>query len=377
MSATVSERTPAISTTTLFSPLKLGDLTLRNRVIMAPMTRNRASADGFVQGPLNVTYYAQRAGAGLIVTEASQVSQQGMGYPLTPGIYSDAQVEGWRPVVEAVHAKGGRIFLQLWHVGRISHPAHQPGGTLPVSSSAIAPKGISSFTPNGPQPIPTPRALELREIPGIIDDFRRGAINAKRAGFDGVEIHGANGYLLDQFLRDGVNQRTDEYGGSVENRARLGLEVAQAVIEVWGKDRVGYRMSPSSTFNDMRDSNPHATFGYIAQELSKLGIGYLHTIEPTEADYKHGLAESDGVRASYLRERFDGVLMTNGGFTAERAQRYVEADHADAIAFGVPFLANPDLPERLRRGAPLNAPDPASFYGGTEKGYTDYPALPA
>jgi N-ethylmaleimide reductase len=377
MSAAVSERTPAVSTTTLFAPLKIGDLTLPNRVIMAPMTRNRASADGFVQGPLNVTYYAQRAGAGLIVTEASQVSQQGMGYPLTPGIYSDAQVEGWRPVVNAVHAKGGRIFLQLWHVGRISHPAFQPNGELPVSSSAIAPKGISSFTPNGPQPIPTPRALELREIPGIIDDFRRGAINAKRAGFDGVEIHGANGYLLDQFLRDGVNQRTDEYGGPIENRARLGLEVAGAVVDVWGKHRVGYRISPSSTLNDMRDSDPHATFGYMAQELAKLGTGYLHTVEPTEADYKHGLPQADGVHASYLRERFDGVLMTNGGFTAERAQQYLEAGHADAVAFGVPFLANPDLPERLRRGAPLNAPDPSSFYGGTERGYTDYPALPA
>jgi N-ethylmaleimide reductase len=344
---------------------------------MAPMTRNRASADGFVQGPLNVKYYEQRAGAGLIVTEASQVSRQGMGYPLTPGIYSDAQVEGWRPVVEAVHAKGGRIFLQLWHVGRISHQAYQPDGELPVSSSAVAPKGINSFTPTGPQPAPTPRALELREIPSIIDAYRRGAINAKRAGFDGVEIHGANGYLLDQFLRDGVNQRTDDYGGRVENRARLGLEVAKAVIDVWGKDRVGYRISPSSTFNDMRDSNPHATFGYMAQELSKLGIGYLHTIEPTESDYQHGLPQKDGVHAGYLRERFDGVLITNGGFTAERAQEYLESGHADAIAFGVPFLANPDLPERLRRGAPLNVPDPSSFYGGTEKGYTDYPALPA
>jgi N-ethylmaleimide reductase len=377
MSAIVSEPAHTASTTTLFAPLKIGELTLRNRVVMAPMTRNRASADGLVQGPLNATYYEQRAGAGLIVTEASQVLQQGQGYPLTPGIYSDAQVEGWRHVTDAVHAKGGRIFLQLWHVGRISHPAFQPNGVLPVSSSAIAPNGITAFTPAGPQSIRTPRALELREIPGIIDGYRRGAINAKRAGFDGVEIHGANGYLLDQFLRDGVNQRTDEYGGPVENRARLGLEVAQAVIDVWGGERVGYRVSPSSTFNDMRDSNPHATFGYMAQELSKLGIGYLHTIEPTEADYRHGLPQKDGVHASYLRERFDGVLITNGGFTAERAQEYLAAGHADAIAFGVPFLANPDLPERLRRGAPLNVPDPSSFYGGTEKGYTDYPVLPA
>ena len=378
MSAAVSERpTVSLSTTTLFSPLKIGDLTLSNRIIMAPLTRNRAHGDGLVQTALNATYYAQRAGAGLIVTEASQVLQQGQGYPLTPGIYTDAQVEGWRPVVDAVHAKGGRIFLQLWHVGRISHPAFQPNGALPVSSSAIAPQGLTSFTPTGPQPIPTPRALELREIPGIIDAFRRGAINAKRAGFDGVEIHGANGYLLDQFLRDGTNQRTDRYGGSVENRARFGLEIARAVIDVWGPQRVGYRISPSSTFNDMRDSNPRYTFGYLATELSKLGIGYLHTIEPTEADLRHGLDAEHAVPASYLRKLFDGVLITNGGFTPERAQEYLGAGHADAVAFGVPFLANPDLPERIRRGAPLNVPDPSTFYGGTEKGYTDYPALPA
>lgn len=381
MSVEVSERetatTTVTATATLFSPLKIGPLTLPNRVIMAPMTRNRASADGFVQGELNARYYAQRAGAGLIITEATQVSQQGMGYPLTPGIYSQEQVEGWRRVVDAVHERGGRIFAQLWHVGRISHPAFQPNGQLPVAPSAIAPAGLTSYTPDGPQPIPTPRALETREIAGIVEDFRRGAVNAKAAGFDGVEIHGANGYLLDEFLRDGTNQRTDGYGGSIESRARFGLEVARAVIDVWGALRVGYRISPSSTFNDMRDSDPPATFGYMATELSKLGIGYLHTIEPTESDLRHGLPPEHAVPADYLRERFDGVLITNGGFTAERAQEYLAADHADAIAFGVAFLANPDLPERLRRGAPLNAPDPSSFYGGTEKGYTDYPSLPA
>jgi N-ethylmaleimide reductase len=378
MTAAVSERsTVTPSTTTLFSPLQIGELTLSNRIFMAPLTRNRAHGEGFVQTALNATYYAQRATAGLIVTEASQVSQQGQGYPLTPGIYTDAQVDGWRGVTDAVHARGGCIFLQLWHVGRISHPAFQPDGQLPVAPSAIAPEGLTSFTSTGPQPIPTPRALELHEIPGIIEAYRRGAVNAKRAGFDGVEIHGANGYLLDQFLRDGTNRRTDRYGGAVENRARLGLEVAQAVIDVWGPQRVGYRISPSGTFNDMHDSNPRHTFGYIVTELSKLGIGYLHTIEPTEADLRHGLDAEQAVPASYLRERFDGVLVTNGGFTAERAQSFLDAGHADAIAFGTAFLANPDLPERIRRGAPLNLPDPSTFYGGTEKGYTDYPALPA
>ena len=375
MSATVSERsTVTPSKTTLFSPLQIGELTLSNRIFMAPLTRNRAHGDGFVQTELNATYYAQRASAGMIVTEATQVTPRGMGYPLTPGIYSAAQTEGWRRVVDAVHAKGGRIFAQLWHVGRISHPAFQPNGETPVAPSAIAASG-TSYTPSGPQPYPVPRALETEEISGIVEDFRNGAANAKAAGFDGVEIHGANGYLLDQFLRDGTNHRTDRYGGPVENRARFGLEVAQAVIEVWGAQRVGYRISPSSTFNDMRDSDPRRTFGYIAAELSKLGIGYLHTIEPTEADLRHGLDPEQAVPASYLRERFDGVLVTNGGFTAERAQAFLDAGHADAIAFGTAFLANPDLPERIRRGAPLNVPDPSTFYGGTEKGYTDYPPL--
>ena len=377
MSAAVSEPlTVTPSTTTLFSPLKIGDLTLSNRILMAPLTRNRASTDGFVQGELNATYYAQRASAGLIITEATQVTPHGMGYPLTPGIYSAAQTQGWRRVVDAVHAKGGKIFAQLWHVGRISHPAFQPNGETPVAPSAIAASG-TSYTPNGPQPYPVPRALETDEIPGIVEAYRKGAQNAKAAGFDGVEIHGANGYLLDQFLRDGTNLRTDRYGGSIENRARFGLEVARAVIDVWGAQRVGYRISPSSTFNDMRDSNPRYTFGYLATELSKLGIGYLHTIEPTEADLRHGLDPEHAVPASYLRKLFDGVLIANGGFTAERAQEYLSAGHADAVAFGVPFLANPDLPERFRRGAPLNVPDPSTFYGGTEKGYTDYPALPA
>ena len=377
MSASVSERpTVTPSKTTLFSPLKIGDLTLSNRILMAPLTRNRASADGFAVGQLQATYYEQRASAGLIITEATQVTPHGMGYPLTPGIYSAAQTQGWRRVVDAVHAKGGKIFAQLWHVGRISHPAFQPNGETPVAPSAIAASG-TAYTPSGPQPYPVPRALETNEIPGIVEDFRKGAANAKAAGFDGVEIHGANGYLPDQFLRDGTNQRTDRYGGSVENRARFGLEIARAVIDVWGSQRVGYRISPSSTFNDMRDSNPRYTFGYIATELSKLGIGYLHTIEPTEADLRHGLDAEHAVPASYLRKLFDGVLITNGGFTAERAQEFLSAGHADAIAFGVPFLANPDLPERFRRGAPLNVPDPSTFYGGTEKGYTDYPALPA
>ena len=348
----------------LFLPYELGDLPLRNRTVMAPMTRSRAVA-GNVPHPLAATYYAQRASAGLIVTEASQVSPQGVGYIRTPGIHSAEQVAGWRTVTDAVHRAGGKIFLQLWHVGRISHPDFHDGA-LPVAPSAIAAQG-TVFTAQGPKPMVTPRALTLAEIPGIVEQFRAGAENAKRAGFDGVEIHGANGYLLDQFTRDGTNRRTDAYGGSVENRARLPLEVVDAVVDVWGAGRVGYRISPNGAFNAMSDSDPARTFAYLAGELDRRGIVYLHVVDPV----------ADGAKrvTPRLRKIFDGTYIVNGGFDYATANAAIAAGEADLVAFGVPFLANPDLTERLKRGAPLNPPDQATFYAGEERGYVDYPEL--
>jgi N-ethylmaleimide reductase len=331
---------------------------------MAPMTRSRALA-GNVPNPLAATYYAQRASAGLIVTEATQVSPQGVGYIRTPGIHSAEQVAGWKAVTDAVHGAGGKIFLQLWHVGRISHPDFHDGA-LPVAPSAVAAAG-TVFTAKGPQPMVTPRALDISELPGIVAQFRAGAENAKQAGFDGVEIHGANGYLLDQFTRDGVNKRTDAYGGSVENRARLPLEVTDAVVEVWGADRVGYRVSPNSPFNTMSDSDPVRTFGYLAEQLNRRGIGYLHAVDPV----------ADGAKrlSPLLRKTFDGTYIVNGGFDLASANAAIAAGEADLVAFGVPFLANPDLPARLRQGAALNKPDQATFYAGEDKGYVDYPEL--
>jgi N-ethylmaleimide reductase len=352
----------------LLSPYKLGNLELPNRVVMAPLTRNRAG-EGNVPGELNATYYVQRASAGLIITEATQVSPQGLGYPSTPGIHSPEQVEGWKLVTDAVHQQGGRIFLQLWHVGRISHPDLQPDGALPVAPSAIAPKGEAA-TYEGPKPFVTPRALETSEIPEIVEQYRKGAENALQAGFDGVEVHGANGYLLDQFLRDGTNHRTDEYGGSIENRARLLLEVTEAVTGVWGAERVGVRLSPSGTFNDMHDSNPLATFGYAAEALNRFGLAYLHIVEVNEADLRHGGTE---VPTRHLRDRFTGTLMVNGGYNSDRANAVLGKKEADLVSFGTLFLANPDLPQRFALNAPLNPPDPTTFYGGGEKGYTDYP----
>ena len=363
------------SQASLFDPIRLGALSLPNRVFMAPMTRNRASA-GNVPNDLMTLHYVQRASAGLLITEATQVCPQGVGYPNTPGIHSDEQVAGWRRLTSAVHDAGGHIFSQLWHVGRISHPLFQPDGQLPVAPSPVAANG-QTYTPQGMLPFPTPRALETHEIPAIIEQFRQGAINAKAAGFDGVELHGANGYLPDQFLRDGTNRRTDQYGGSVANRARFHLELTHALLDVWGPGRVGVRISPSGTFNDMRDSNPRATFGHLASELAKLPLAYLHVVEATEADFRHGGERYEPVPTAFLRERFTGPLVVNGGFTRERAQRYISQGLADAIAFGTAFLANPDLPRRLRENHPLNTPDPATFYGGTEKGYTDYPAFDA
>lgn len=354
---------------TLFIPIELGALALPNRIAMAPLTRNRAGP-GNVPRAMNVRYYQQRASAGLVITEATQVSPQGLGYPNTPGIHSAAQVAGWRQVTDAVHARGGRIVLQLWHVGRISHPSLQPDGALPVAPSAIRPAG-DAITFEGPQPFVTPRALETDEIPGIIEQYRQGAINAREAGFDGVEVHAANGYLLDQFLRDGANRRTDAYGGALENRARLLLEVTQAVVEVWGAERVGARLSPINAFNDMADSDPQATFTYAARELGRLGLAYLHVVELENAN------EAEGARfdATEMRKAFGGPYMANAGYDRAQAEAALAAGTADLVAFGKLYLANPDLVERFARGAPLNEPDKATFYGGDERGYTDYPAL--
>jgi N-ethylmaleimide reductase len=356
--------------TDLFAPVRLGPYTLANRLVMAPLTRSRAKVND-APGPVHAEYYAQRASAGLIISEATQISPQGKGYAWTPGIHSDEQVVGWKRVTDAVHAKGGRIFLQLWHVGRISHPSLQPDGGLPVAPSAIQPKG-QAFTEHGFEPHPTPRALRTDEIPGIIEQYRHAAENARRAGFDGVEIHGANGYLLDQFLRDGTNKRTDAYGGPVENRARLMLEVAQAVVGVWGADRVGIRLSPVSPANDIADSDPERTFSYVIEQLSRLGLVYLHLVEGAT----QGPRDVPGAFDLHkLRRLFKGLYIANNGYDLEMAIGARRTNAADLIAFGRPFIANPDLVERLRHGAPLNTPDRATFYGGDEHGYTDYPFL--
>jgi N-ethylmaleimide reductase len=354
----------------LFSPFRLGPLDLPNRVVMAPMTRNRAGP-GNVPTELNATYYAQRAGAGLIVTEATQVSPQGVGYPGTPGIHSAEQVAGWKLVTDAVHGAGGRIFLQLWHVGRISHPALQPGGALPVAPSAIAPAG-QAWTTNGMEAFVTPRALETNEIPGIVEDFRRGARHARDAGFDGVELHGANGYLIDQFLRDSTNKRTDRYGGSASNRARFLIEVTQALIGEWGSERVGVRLSPTNPYNDIADSNPAATFSTAAGELKRLGIAYLHIVEPGPGD---PVAAGEMPNIGFFRKIWRGPLIANKGYDLELANAVLRDGTADLVSFAALYLANPDLDVRFRNGGPFNPPDRKTFYGGAAKGYTDYPAL--
>lgn len=347
----------------LFSKYRLGNLELTNRIVMAPMTRSRA-LPGNVPGPLTVDYYRQRASAGLIITEATQISPQGVGYVRTPGIHSPEQVSAWRKVTEAVHREGGRIFVQLWHVGRISHPDFH-AGEPPVAPSAIAAEG-ATYTPSGKKAFVTPRALEREEIPGIVEQYRRAALNAIEAGFDGVEIHGANGYLIDQFLKDGSNRRTDEYGGSVENRARFALEVTRAVTGTVGPERVGFRVSPLGTYNSMSDSDPVATFSYLARELRRLKIAYLHVIEGPQAEI-----------TPVLRELFGGTLIAAQDFEKDSAEQVIASGLADLVAFGTAFIANPDLPGRLKAGAPLNEPDFATFYTGEEKGYTDYPVLEA
>jgi N-ethylmaleimide reductase len=353
----------------LFEPFKLGPITLPNRAVMAPLTRNRALA-GLVPNPLAVEYYGQRASAGLLITEATQISQQGQGYQDTPGIYSKEQIAGWRKVTDRVHARGGRIFLQLWHVGRISHTSLQANGGAPVAPSAIRANG-KTFVGGTFADVSEPRALELSEIPGIIDSFRQGAANAIAAGFDGVEIHGANGYLLDQFAKDGANKRTDSYGGSIENRAKLMLEVARAVTSEVGSERTGIRISPVTPSNDISDSNPQPLFDYIVDHLSALKLVYLHVVEGATGGPRD-IAPFD---YQSLRNRFKGAYVANNGYDLALANKVLSANEADLIAFGKLFLANPDLLERFKRGAPLNAPDKATFYGGGAKGYTDYPAL--
>ena len=354
----------------IFSKYNLGDLELSNRMVMAPMTRCRA-IEGNVPNPLSALYYAQRASAGLIITEGSQVSPQGIGYSNTPGIHSFLQVAGWKKVTEAVHKAGGKIFLQLWHVGRVSHPDFL-GGELPVAPSAFPVDG-EVHTPQGKKKFAIPRALELDEIPGIIEQFRKGAQNAKAAGFDGVEIHGANGYLLDQFLRDGSNRRTDKYGGCLENRLSFPLEVTEAVAGIWGADRVGYRISPHFSNYSMADSDPRETYSYLAEEMNNIGLGYIHMVEPVGG--RMGETPPAAKLAPIIQDIFEGTLILNGGYDFLSGNEAIEKGDADLISFGVLFLANPDLSERFRKNAPLNQADVATFYVGEEKGYIDYPKL--
>jgi N-ethylmaleimide reductase len=355
----------------LFSPVKLGSYTLTNRMVLAPMTRLRAV--GSIPTPLMATYYAQRASAGLIVTECTMVSPLSNGYMNCPGIYSPEQVTGWRQIVESVHNQGGKIFLQLWHCGRVSHP-NLLNGEMPVAPSAIAGTG-TLHTPSGKVNLEAPRALETHEVSQIVEQFREGAENAKSAGFDGVELHGAFGYLIDQFLQDGSNQRTDKYGGSVENRARFLLEVVEAVSSVWGSDRLGIKLSPSNTFYGMHDSNPRVTFSYIVETLNQFNLAYLHLMEPNEID----LASHEVLNPliSIFRPLYRGMIITNGGYDKLKGNAVLEAGDADLVSFGKLFLANPDLPQRFAIDADLNTPNPATFYGqgdqNLEPGYIDYP----
>jgi N-ethylmaleimide reductase len=357
--------------TDLFSPFQLGPLQLPNRIVMAPMTRNRAGS-GNAPTALNAAYYAQRASAGLIVAEASQVSPQGLGYPGTPGIHSAEQIAGWKLVTDAVHAAGGRISLQLWHVGRISHPALQPNGALPVAPSAIAPAG-QAWTREGMKPYVTPRALEIGELPGIVAQYRKGAENAKAAGFDGIEVHAAHGFLLDQFLRDSTNRRSDAYGGSARNRVRLLVEVMEAVAEVWGGERTGVHISPTNlAFNDISDSDPAATFSAVVRELDRLGLAYLHLVEPGPTD---PVGPGPRLDAAFFRPLWRTALIANKAYDLVRANAVLRDGNADLVSFATLFIANPDLPERLRRGADFSPADRKTFYGGAAKGYTDYPTL--
>ncbi|SDD40452.1 N-ethylmaleimide reductase [Variovorax sp. CF079] len=369
---------PARSTTTqqtdmtdktLFEPYTLGSLKLSNRIVMAPLTRNRAGA-GLIPSEHAATYYGQRASAGLIITEATQISADAQGYQDTPGLYTQPQIDGWRRVTDAVHAKGGRIFVQLWHVGRISHVDLRPGGTAPVAPSAIR-AATKTFVNNGFHDVSEPRALALDEIPGIVEDFRQAAANAIAAGFHGVEVHGANGYLLEQFIKDGANTRTDAYGGSIENRARLLLEVTAAVATEIGAERTGVRLSPVSTAGAISCSDPQPQYDYIADKLDALGIVYLHVVEGATG----GSRDAAPFDFDSMRNRFKKTYLANNGYSPELANARLIEGKADLFAFGRPFIGNPDLVERLEIGAPLAALNPATLYGGGAQGYTDYPTL--
>jgi|SRR5450830_278010 len=352
----------------LFSPVKLGALDLKNRIAMAPLTRNRAGA-GNVPQDINVTYYAQRATAGLIITEATPISDMAHGYPATPGIHTEAQVAGWKKVVDAVHAKGGKIVLQLWHVGRISHPSLLPNQALPVAPSAVKPAG-QAFTYQGLVDFVTPRALDISELPSIVADYAKATEHAIAAGFDGVEVHAANGYLIDQFLRDSTNKRSDVYGGNIENRIRFLVEVVTAVVKVAGAGKVGVRISPLNPFNDISDSDPQKLFNKVADELSVFGLAYLHAVEG-------GMGGGDLPPFDFveLRKHFKGGYIANLGYDKARGNAAIASGNVDVVAFGVPFIANPDLVERFAQDSPLNTPDQATFYGGGEAGYIDYPTL--
>ena len=359
----------------LFQSYQLGSLVLPNRIIMAPLTRSRAEQPGDIPTSLNAEYYRQRASVGLIISEATQVSPQGKGYAFTPGIHSAAQIEGWQRITDAVHQEGGRIHLQLWHVGRISRPELQPNGDTPVAPSAIRPEGAQTFisAESGMVDVLQPRALEVSEIPGVVEQFRLGADNARQAGFDGVEIHAANGYLLDQFLRTGSNQRDDDYGGSVENRLRFPMMVVDAVAGVWGPERVGIRLSPTGSFNDMKDNDPVETYGALAEHLNESRIAYVEVVEDSfQGSHVEGRPEPviDAIRAGYK-----GTYIANGRYTAQEARQRIAGGRCDLVSFGRPMIANPDLPDRFRVNAALNEWDADTFYGGGENGYTDYPTM--
>lgn len=359
--------------TTLFDPVRLGDLTLANRIVMAPLTRNRAT--GTLPNALMAEYYRQRASAGLIIAEACQISPMGQGYLDTPGIHSPEQVAGWRQVTDAVHEAGGKIVLQLWHVGRISHTSLLPGGAAPVSSTA-RPSPAMTFTREGFVPVSTPRALADDEIPALIDDYRRAAANALAAGFDGVEVHGANTYLLEQFLRDSINDRSGPYGGDIPQRARLLLEVVRAVADTVGAGRTGVRLSPLTTFGNTAplDSNPQALYGHVVAQLAPLGLAYLHLIEGETGGTRH--PDGPNLDSAALRQTFQGPWMVNNGYDRALAETTIANGQADVVAFGRPFICNPDLVRRLKEGAPLNELRADKLYGGGAEGYTDYPALP-
>ncbi|MEM8778011.1 MAG: alkene reductase [Cyanobacteria bacterium P01_G01_bin.49] len=365
--------TTTTKTLQLLTPATLGDLKLANKMILAPLTRSRAGS-GFVPQAMNVTYYAQRASAGLIISEATQVARNGLGYANTPGIYTKEQIKGWKPITHAVHEKGGKIFMQLWHAGRVAHPDLLESGDVPVAPSAIA-ADYPAYLPSGESSHVTPRELTLSEISSIIEQFRQGAKNALEAGFDGVELHAANGYLPNQFLEDNSNHRTDRYGGSLENRARFILEITQALVEVWGKERVGVRLSPNSSFNDMHDSNPTATFTYVAQELDRMGIAYLHIVEPRVNGTVTIEDDGTGLGAKFFRSVFSGKIMSAGGYTRSTGEEAIQNHDADFVAYGRMYIANPDLPERFALNAELNKYDRRTFYTRGEEGYIDYPSL--